>query len=37
MRWLNAVAPVRMTRITLVAPEGTLRDVLVRVGLRPQR
>jgi V/A-type H+/Na+-transporting ATPase subunit I len=32
MRWLDAVAPVRMTRITLVAPEDTLRDVLVRVA-----
>lgn len=32
MRWLDAVAPVRMTRITLVAPEGALRDVLVRVA-----
>ena len=32
MRWLDAVAPVRMTRITLVAPEDALRDVLVRVA-----
>jgi V/A-type H+/Na+-transporting ATPase subunit I len=32
MRWLDAVAPVRMTRIALVAPENTLRDVLVRVA-----
>jgi V/A-type H+/Na+-transporting ATPase subunit I len=32
MRWLEAVAPVRMTRITLVAPEDALRDVLVRVA-----
>ncbi len=32
MRWLDAVAPVRMTRITLVAPEGALRDVLARVA-----
>ncbi len=32
MRWLDAVAPVRMTRVTLVAPEGALRDVLVRVA-----
>ena len=32
MRWLEAVAPVRMTRIILVAPEDALRDVLVRVA-----
>jgi len=32
MQWLDAVAPVRMTRITLVAPESTLRDVLVRIA-----
>ena len=32
MRWFDAVAPVRMTRITLVAPESTLRDVLVRIA-----
>ena len=32
MHWLDAVAPVRMTRITLVAPEDALRDVLVRVA-----
>jgi len=32
MHWLEAVAPVRMTRISLVAPEDTLRDVLVRVA-----
>jgi V/A-type H+/Na+-transporting ATPase subunit I len=32
MRWLDAVAPIRMTRVTLVAPEDTLRDVLVRVA-----
>jgi V/A-type H+-transporting ATPase subunit I len=32
MRWLDAVAPIRMTRITLVAPEDALREVLVRVA-----
>jgi V/A-type H+/Na+-transporting ATPase subunit I len=32
MRWFDAVAPVRMKRITLVAPESTLRDVLVRIA-----
>jgi V/A-type H+/Na+-transporting ATPase subunit I len=32
MHWLDAVAPVRMTRIALVAPEDTLRAVLVRVA-----
>jgi len=32
MRWLDAAAPVRMTRIALVAPDDALRDVLVRVA-----
>ena len=32
MRWLDAVAPVRMTRIILVVPEDALRDVLVRIA-----
>ena len=32
MRWLEAAAPVRMRRIALVAPAGSLRDVLVVVA-----
>jgi V/A-type H+/Na+-transporting ATPase subunit I len=32
MTWLDAVAPARMKRVALVAPEGALRDVLVRVA-----
>jgi V/A-type H+/Na+-transporting ATPase subunit I len=32
MRWLDAVAPVRMRRVAVVAPADALRDVLVRVA-----
>ena len=32
MRWPNAPAPLRMRRIALVAPAGSLRDVLVTVA-----
>ncbi len=32
MRWLDAALPVRMTRIALVAPAGSVRDMLVKVG-----
>ena len=32
MRWPDAVAPVRMRRVALVAPAGSLRDVLVAVA-----
>ena len=32
MPWLEAAAPVRMERIVLVAPDESLRDVLVQVA-----
>ena len=32
MRWPDAAAPVRMRRVALVAPAGSLRDVLVAVA-----
>ncbi len=32
MPWLNAVLPVRMTRVALVAPDGYLRPMLVKVA-----
>lgn len=32
MPWRDAVAPVRMTRMALVAPRDRLRDVLVCVA-----
>jgi V/A-type H+/Na+-transporting ATPase subunit I len=32
MRWPESVVPVRMQRVALVAPSGTLRDVLVQVA-----
>lgn len=32
MPWLEAATPVRMDRIALVAPAGSLRDVLVQVA-----
>ena len=32
MRWLDAVAPVRMRRVAVVAPADALRDVLVCVA-----
>jgi V/A-type H+/Na+-transporting ATPase subunit I len=32
MRWLDAVAPVRMRRVAVVAPADALRDVLVQVA-----
>jgi V/A-type H+/Na+-transporting ATPase subunit I len=32
MSWLEAILPVRMTRIALVAPVGSLRDMLVKVA-----
>lgn len=32
MSWLEATLPVRMTRIALVAPIGSLRDMLVKVA-----
>lgn len=32
MPWLDAAAPVRMARVALVAPAGSLRDVLVQVA-----
>jgi hypothetical protein len=32
MSWLDAVAPARMKRVALVAADGSLRDVLVRVA-----
>lgn len=32
MSWLEAALPVRMTRIALVAPAGSLRDMLVKVA-----
>ena len=32
MRWFDAVAPVRMRRVAVVAPADALRDVLVRMA-----
>ena len=32
MRWLDLAVPVRMTRVALVAPAGSLHDVLVTVA-----
>ena len=32
MPWLDAAAPVRMKRVALVAPAGSLRDVLVEIA-----
>jgi V/A-type H+-transporting ATPase subunit I len=32
MSWLEAALPVRMTRIALVAPAGSLREMLVKVA-----
>ena len=32
MPWLDAAAPVRMRRVALVAPDASLRDVLVEVA-----
>ena len=32
MSWLDVVVPVRMKRVALVAPDESLRDVLVRVA-----
>lgn len=32
MRWGEAALPVRMTRIALIAPAGSARDMLVKVG-----
>ena len=32
MRWLDRVLPVRMTRVALVAPSGSLRDLLLAVA-----
>lgn len=32
MSWLDAATPARMRRVALVAPAGTLREVLVRVA-----
>jgi len=32
MSWLEAALPVRMTRVALVAPDGSLRDMLVSVA-----
>jgi V/A-type H+/Na+-transporting ATPase subunit I len=32
MSWLEATLPARMTRIALVAPAGSLRDMLVKVA-----
>jgi V/A-type H+/Na+-transporting ATPase subunit I len=32
MRWPDAALPVRMRRIAIVAPAGSLRDVLVAIA-----
>ena len=32
MPWRDALAPARMTRVALVAPEGSLRDMLVAIA-----
>ncbi|MGK4585294.1 V-type ATPase 116kDa subunit family protein [Kitasatospora sp. HPMI-4] len=32
MRWSEAVAPVRMRRVAIIAPQAVLREVLVRIA-----